>query len=159
MTVTYMHPEQRCQECGERNPPWSTDSDRWNAACRAAGIDRGAIMCPTCFVSFHEAETGLRTNWTLQPGIPFVPLSQFEDVAPPTVEESRARDPLHTSVHRSPCFASVYVNPYSETARCLKGLGHEGSHEGEIEKVYNVGWSDRREADDDSSVEVTERQP
>jgi hypothetical protein len=61
-------PEDICQRCGGNNIwSWSVDSDRFNAAVNALGLDSGAILCPTCFVDGHELATGLRVTWRLAP--------------------------------------------------------------------------------------------
>jgi hypothetical protein len=62
------HPEDTCQRCGGNNIwSWSVDSDRFNAAMEALGLDSGAIVCPVCFVDGHELATGLRVTWRLEP--------------------------------------------------------------------------------------------
>lgn len=69
------HPEDRCQRCGGRNvPSWFVASDRFNASMEALGLDRGAIVCPACFVLGHEKATGLTCSWELQPGTHFNPV-------------------------------------------------------------------------------------
>lgn len=60
------HVEGTCEVCGGANPNWHVDSDRWNTAFR-----RGVIACPTCFVVAHEAATGMRANWKIEPATPF----------------------------------------------------------------------------------------
>jgi hypothetical protein len=71
----YFHPEDFCHRCGNRNlHSWSVESDRFNIAMEALGLDSGAIVCPQCFVEGHEKATGLRTTWSL------VPLDHFHPV-------------------------------------------------------------------------------
>lgn len=70
------HPEGTCQQCGGPNCSWSVDSDRFNAAMAAIGRDRGAIVCPTCFMDAHEKATSLTTSWDLVPGTPFRPVER-----------------------------------------------------------------------------------
>lgn len=66
------HPERFCERCGSRNIwSWSVDSDRFNAAMAAIGLDSGAIVCPSCFASAHEKATGMRCTWRLVPDTPF----------------------------------------------------------------------------------------
>lgn len=67
------HPEDFCQRCARPNRSWAVDSDRFNTAMRALGLDRGAIVCPVCFMEGHELATDLRTSWDLVPGTPFRP--------------------------------------------------------------------------------------
>lgn len=58
------HPEDYCHDCGARNlTSWYVDSDRFNLAM---GSDRG-IVCPQCFVTGWEQQTGLRAVWRLVP--------------------------------------------------------------------------------------------
>jgi len=57
------HPERTCQRCGNLNPVWWIDSDRWNLAVP----NRSPILCPSCFVVAHEAATGMRAIWELVP--------------------------------------------------------------------------------------------
>ena len=73
MTVYHEHVEMTCQRCEGPNPTWSTDSDRWNVACEALGLEKEVILCPTCFIFGHQLATRMKTCWTLQPGTPFVP--------------------------------------------------------------------------------------
>lgn len=68
-----MHPEDRCQVCLGPNPSWVVDSDRFNAAMEALGLDRAAIVCPNCFIVGHQIATCLVTSWELVPGTPFRP--------------------------------------------------------------------------------------
>ena len=65
------HPENCCDRCGNLNPSWSVDSDRFNAAMQALGLNRSAIVCPSCFVKGHEEATGMMCSWNLVPGTPF----------------------------------------------------------------------------------------
>ncbi len=64
-----IHPETYCHRCARSNPVWSIDSDRWNTA---VGLKhRAMILCPPCFIEFHEATTGMRCSWTLVPNTQF----------------------------------------------------------------------------------------
>lgn len=64
------HPEAFCHHCGNRNLwSWWVDSDRFNLAMAALGLDSATIVCPVCFVKGHEAATGLRTSWHLVPDL------------------------------------------------------------------------------------------
>jgi hypothetical protein len=58
--------EGRCGRCGGVNPVWSVDSDRYNMA-----VCRSETVCPSCFVTAHEAATGMSTVWALTPMAPF----------------------------------------------------------------------------------------
>ena len=65
--------EDRCQRCRGKNvSSWFVDSDRFNLAVTALGLDSGAIICPGCFVEGHEAATGSLTTWKLLPAEPFI---------------------------------------------------------------------------------------
>lgn len=63
------HPEDYCHRCGGRNvASWFTDSDRFNMAMgQPAEHQWQGIVCPGCFVELHEAATGLRCTWKLEP--------------------------------------------------------------------------------------------
>lgn len=64
------HPEAYCHRCGARNiHSWWVDSDRFNIAMEALGLDRGTIVCPQCFVEGHHLATGLSTSWRLVPDL------------------------------------------------------------------------------------------
>jgi hypothetical protein len=65
------HPEDSCERCGNQNPSWSVDSDRFNIAMKALGLERSVIVCPSCFVKGHEKATGMSCSWNLVPGTPF----------------------------------------------------------------------------------------
>lgn len=66
------HPETFCHRCGGKNVrSWSVDSDRFNAAVTALGLNSGAILCPGCFVLGHEMASGMHCSWTLTPATPF----------------------------------------------------------------------------------------
>ena len=66
------HPEDYCHRCGGRNPSWSVDSDRFNAAFGPPSEHPyQGIVCPGCFVEAHEAATGLTCSWELVPATPF----------------------------------------------------------------------------------------
>ena len=61
------HPEDFCHRCGNRNPVWYVDSDRWNLA--VDHLDRGnlTVLDPACFIELWEAKTGLKAAWDLTP--------------------------------------------------------------------------------------------
>ncbi len=64
-------PEDYCHRCGNRNCVWWTDSDRFNLAIDAHGVDSNynGIICIPCFVELHEEKTNLKTAWKLEPGM------------------------------------------------------------------------------------------
>lgn len=77
------HPEDFCQRCGNRNvPSWFVDSDRFNAAMEALGLNSAAIVCPRCFVVGHEKATGMSCSWHLMPGTPFRHLESIDGETP-----------------------------------------------------------------------------
>lgn len=66
MTMPADHPEAFCERCGSRNPVWTVPSDRFNTA-----VNRGEVVCPSCFIFAHEDATGMHTVWELVPKTPF----------------------------------------------------------------------------------------
>lgn len=62
-------PEDYCHRCGCRNCVWWTDSDRFNLALGAHGVDPdwAGIICIACFVELHKEKTNLKTVWKLVP--------------------------------------------------------------------------------------------
>jgi hypothetical protein len=72
---TDFHPEDYCHRCGNHNPSWWIDSDRFNIAMGSHTHHQwNGIVCPSCFVSLHEEATGLQTTWQLIPAAPFRPI-------------------------------------------------------------------------------------
>lgn len=59
------HPEAYCHRCWRPNISWWTDSDLFNAALGADGVDPewGGVLCPQCFVELCP----LDTSWKLTP--------------------------------------------------------------------------------------------
>lgn len=87
------HPEDFCQKCGGENVSWVVPSDRFNLAMQAIGRDRGAIVCPVCFVKAHRKATGLTATWELVPATPFRPIPEgitLEEFAQRAVEMADA---------------------------------------------------------------------
>lgn len=73
------HPETFCHRCGGKNVrSWSVESDRFNAAVAALGLNSVSIICPGCFVLGHEKATGMHCSWRLVPD-PMTPFRHNED--------------------------------------------------------------------------------
>lgn len=60
------HPEDYCHRCGRPNETWFVASPFWNAALIEQETPSG-IVCPTCFVTAFEQQTGATMAWELRP--------------------------------------------------------------------------------------------
>ena len=52
MTDAPEHPEDLCDECGNRNPSWHAPNELWN---KVTGHPPGLVICPMCFQEHAEA--------------------------------------------------------------------------------------------------------
>lgn len=75
------HPEDYCHRCGGRNvPSWFTAHALFNEAFGPPETHpHNGIVCPSCFVTEHERQTGSTTTWELRRWVAPSPASDPED--------------------------------------------------------------------------------